>query len=131
MAVLINDLDHKFKLYKDLHSTIIYNDHKFDVTVFAGFGTDLASIPWYFEPFFDDNDPKTADPAIVHDYLRRSAYFPHFLTDRLFYTNLKQNKFKYAYMYYKAVQFNAQIYRAKFPEFIDVRKQGNVVVTRL
>lgn len=40
----------------------------------AGFVTDLASIPWWGRWLFNPDDPATAKPAIVHDWLLKQGW---------------------------------------------------------
>ena len=76
-----------------------------EYTVPKGFATDLASIPFGFKNFFNQND-NTRSPAVLHDWLYKRSHMLRSSADELFYEAMISrgvNKVK-AYSMYLAVR---------------------------
>jgi hypothetical protein len=60
-------------------------------TILAGFRTDLASVPRILWRFAPPAEPQTCLPALIHDCLYRSHWYPRAECDRIFLDLLKLN----------------------------------------
>lgn len=73
-----------------LERALIYDYGDVTITVPAGFGSDMASIPAVLQPFLPVNDLHRA-ASVLHDYLYYSQPVSRALADAIFRTAMRES----------------------------------------
>jgi len=80
--------DGRFQLVEPIE--YLTRDHKL-ITVKAGYTTDGASIPRFYRWRFGRTDGKWFRPAVIHDILYDTEYFPREYSDKVFLEAMEEN----------------------------------------
>ena len=106
----------RFIIYEDCRVTACLEDKILEITVPAGFDTDLASIPKLVPKWIISKVDAHLEAAIVHDWLYRTGRYSKEISDLIFLAGMEAagvNKFTRTSMYKAVKWFGGSSYKGE------------------